>query len=150
MTDLRLEELSAENIVGANSLTLKRGQEQFVAPATYAAAAAVTNPATTWQRVVIADDKVVGFIQGNFDKEAPTDLFRCSIWRINVDADFQGTGVGRFAVNQLLEEARRRGFDRITVIWDNALEGPGGFFQKVGFAPIGETDFGETIGELKL
>jgi hypothetical protein len=37
MADLRLEELNATNIVAANNLSLKPGQEQFIAPVTYAA-----------------------------------------------------------------------------------------------------------------
>ena len=150
MTDLQLEELSPENIVQANSLTLKRGQEQFLAPLSYSIAATVTNPAATWQRIVKSGDRVVGFIQGNFDKEAPQEHFRCCIWRVNVDADFQGKGVGKFAVNGLLDEARKRGFDHVTVIWDDALEGPGGFFQSVGFTKVDESEYGEIIGEMKL
>src|SRR6478609_7145294 len=41
MAKLRLEELSARTVVAANALTLKPGQEQFVAPVSYSAAAAV-------------------------------------------------------------------------------------------------------------
>ena len=41
MNALRLEELSAATIVAVNRLGLKPGQEQFVSPVSYAAAAAV-------------------------------------------------------------------------------------------------------------
>ncbi len=44
MADLRLEELSAKTIVAANNLTLRRGQEQFVTPPSYAIADATINP----------------------------------------------------------------------------------------------------------
>ena len=47
MAELRLEELNATNVVAANNLSLKPGQEQFLAPVTYAAETAVVNPATT-------------------------------------------------------------------------------------------------------
>ncbi|KFF60141.1 acetyltransferase, partial [Cryobacterium sp. MLB-32] len=50
MGELRLEELSARNIVAANNLSLKPGQEQFIAPVSYSAGASVINPATSWQR----------------------------------------------------------------------------------------------------
>ena len=69
MAELRLEELSASNIVAANNLSLKPGQEQFIAPVTYSAESSVVNPATAWQRVALLDERVVGFIHGNFDPE---------------------------------------------------------------------------------
>lgn len=150
MADLRLEELSASNISAANTLTLKPGQEQFIAPVSYAAAAAVSNPATSWQRVVVDGDQVVAFIMGNFDTDADSEEFRAILWRINVDADDQGRGIGRFAVDALSDEARSRGFDAVYVIWDGGSEGPESFFLRIGFEPVGETPYGETIGKLAL
>ena len=67
MGELRVEELSAKTIVAANGLTLRPGQEQFITPVSYAEADAYLNPTTTWARVVLDDDEVVGFIRGNFD-----------------------------------------------------------------------------------
>ncbi len=43
-------------------------------------------------------EEVVGFVSANFDPDGPVDHFRSVLWRINVDADDQGRGVGRFAV----------------------------------------------------
>jgi diamine N-acetyltransferase len=150
MGELRLEELSASNIVAANTLTLKPGQEQFVAPVSHSIAEAYVNPATAWPRVVLEDDEVVGFIMGNFDPDAQEDIFRGCIWRMNVAADAQGHGVGRFAVHALADEARARGFDRITVIFEPGEAGPAAFFERIGFVPIGETPYGETVAALTL
>jgi diamine N-acetyltransferase len=150
MADLRLEELNATNIVAANNLSLKPGQEQFIAPVTYAAETAVVNPATAWQRVALNGDRVVGFIHGNFDPENEHEEFRACIWRINVDAEAQGKGVGRFLAHALAEEAKRRGFDRITVLWEPGEEGPGEFFHRIGFRDIGESQYGDVIGALQL
>lgn len=150
MSDLRLEELSAATIVAVNTLGLKRGQEQFITPVSYAAAAAVTPAHTSWQRVVLKDDHVVGFIHGNFDPDASQEEFRAALWRINVDADVQGSGVGTFAVNALIEEARRRGVARLTVLWERGEDGPEAFFLHIGFAPVGETPYGEVIGAIDL
>jgi diamine N-acetyltransferase len=150
MGDLRLEELSAGNIAAANSLSLKPGQEQFITPVTYSVAAATINPATSWQRVVLLDDRVVGFIHGNFDPDSPQEELRACIWRINVDAEAQGQGVGSFAAHALAEEAKKRGFDRITVIWEPGEEGPEAFFHRIGFTDVGETQYGEVIGALQL
>jgi GNAT superfamily N-acetyltransferase len=151
---LRLEELSAATIVAANGLTLRRGQEQFVTPTSYAIADAYINPSTSWPRVVVdttdGKDEVVGFIRGNFDPDAQQDEFRSCIWRINVAASAQGLGVGRFAAHALADEARSRGFDRLFVIWEPGEDGPEQFFLHIGFVVIGQTQYGENIGALEL
>ncbi|MDN3310044.1 GNAT family N-acetyltransferase [Microbacterium oryzae] len=150
MTDLRLVELSADTIVQVNNLSLKPGQEQFLAPVSYGIAASVLNPKTTWQRVVLDGSDVVGFVSANFDREAKPEHFQSVLWRINVDADDQGRGVGRFAVAGLLAEARDREFDRLNVIYEAGEGGPEAFFHRVGFAPVGETEYGEVIAEIRL
>ncbi len=150
MADLRLEELSAATIVAANTLTLRRGQEQFVTPPSYAIADNFINPATSWPRVVLDGDRVVGFIRGNFDPDAVQEEFRSCIWRVTVAGDVQGTGVGKFAVHALAEEARDRGHSRLTALWEPGDEGPEAFFLRVGFTIVGETQYGENIGALEL
>lgn len=150
MGTLRIEELSATTVVAANTLTLKKGQEQFIAPASYAVAEAYFSPGTEWPRVVIDGDTVVGFIRGHFDEASSQPYFKSCLWRLHIAADSQGKGVGTFAVNALAEEAKSRGFDAITVLWDEGDEGPGDFFTKMGFAEIGRTPYGEVIGEKKL
>jgi diamine N-acetyltransferase len=150
MGELRLVELSASTIVAVNNMSLKPGQEQYLAPVSYGVAATVVNPQTTWQRVVLDGEEVVGFVSANFDPDAPQEHFRSVLWRINVDADDQGRGVGRFAVAQLLEEARARGMDHLDVIYEAGEGGPELFFQRVGFTPVGETEYGEVIAEIRL
>ncbi len=150
MAELRLEELSATTIVAANNLTLRRGQEQFVTPPSYAIADSFLNPVTSWPRVVLDGDTVVGFIRGNFDPDAAQEEFRSCVWRVTVAADAQGTGVGTFAVHALAGEAKLRGFDRLTALWEPGDEGPEAFFLAVGFSIVGETQYGESIGALTL
>jgi diamine N-acetyltransferase len=150
MGTLRLEELNAGNIVAANSLTLKPGQEQYVAPVSQSIAEAYVNLSTAWPRVVLEDDTVVGFIMGNFDPESDHEEFRSCIWRINVAATAQGRGVGKFAVLALAEEARSRGLDRLTVTYERGEDGPEEFFTHIGFAPYSETQYGEAVAALHL
>lgn len=150
MGELRLEELSAKTIVAANNLTLRRGQEQFVTPPSYAIADAYLSPITSWPRVVLDGDEVVGFIRGNFDPDATQEEFRSCIWRVNVAANAQGSGIGRFAVLALAEEAKSRGFDRVTAVWEPGDDGPEQFFLRVGFTISGQSQYGENIGVLGL
>jgi diamine N-acetyltransferase len=81
----------------------------------------------------------------NFDPDNELEAFRCGIWRLNVAADAQGSGVGRFAVEAVAEEARRRGSSRMTVLWEKGDGGPEGFYLRLGFVPTGEL-FGEIVG----
>ncbi|MFV0375581.1 GNAT family N-acetyltransferase [Microbacterium sp.] len=150
MSDLTLVELSAATIVAVNTMSLKPGQEQFLAPTSYAVAASVVNPSTSWQRVVLDGDQVVGFVSANFDTDAPQQHFKSVLWRINVDAGDQGRGVGRFAVEELLAEARNRGMDHVDVIYEAGEGGPEAFFERVGFTPVDETEFGEVIAQIRL
>ncbi len=150
MSELRVVELSAATIVAVNNLSLKPGQEQFLAPVSYGIAATVINPLTSWQRVVLDGDHVVGFVSANFDDEAPEDYLQSVLLRINVDADTQGRGVGRYAVEALLEEARNRGVDHVNVIYEAGEGGPEAFFRRVGFEPVGETEYSEVVAEIRL
>lgn len=151
MGELRLEELSAKNIVAANTLTLKPGQEQYIAPVTYAVADPFLDPSTIWSRVVVDDGgEVLAFIMANFDADAREPEFRSCIWRMNVAANAQGKGVGTFAVRAAAEEARKRGFDALTVIWEAGEEGPEEFFLRVGFEVVGESKYGEKVGAIRL
>ena len=150
MAELRLEELSASTIVAVNNMSLKPGQEQYLAPVSYGIAATVVNPQTSWQRVVLEGDDVVGFISANFDPDFPQEHFRSVLWRINVDAEDQGKGIGRFAVEALLAEARERGMDHVNVIYEAGEGGPAAFFERVGFTPVSETEYGEVIAEVGL
>jgi len=150
MAELRLEELSASTIVAVNNMSLKPGQEEFLSPVSYGIAATVVNPQTSWQRVVLEGDDIVGFISANFDPDFPQEHFRSVLWRINVDAEDQGKGIGRFAVEGLLAEARERGMDHVNVIYEAGEGGPAAFFERVGFTPVGETEYGEVIAEIGL
>ncbi|MDQ0644724.1 GNAT family N-acetyltransferase [Microbacterium murale] len=150
MTELRVVELSAATIVAVNNLSLKPGQEQYLAPVSYGIAATVINPQTSWQRVILDRNEVVGFVSASFDPEAPEEHFRSVLWRINVDADDQGRGVGRFAVEHLLDEARKRDMDHVNVIYEAGDNGPEAFFHRVGFTPVGETEYAEVIAEIRL
>ncbi|WP_345751310.1 GNAT family N-acetyltransferase [Microbacterium rhizophilus] len=147
---LNLVELSAATIVAVNTLSLKPGQEQFLAPVSYGIAATVINPAKAWQRVVLDGDDVVGFVSASFDEEAPSEHFRSVLLRINVDADDQGRGIGRFAVEALVAEVRQRGLDHLTVIYEAGEDGPEAFFRRVGFTPVGETEYGEVVAEIRV
>lgn len=146
----RLEPLTADLLPGLTDLRLAPGQDRFVAPVLDSIAQAYVTP-TAWPRAIIETsedgaDRVVGFVMANFDPDNEVAAFRCGIWRLQVDSAEQGRGVGRFAVEQVAAEARRRGQSHITVLWVPGDEGPERFYLGCGFQPTGETLFDQTIG----
>ncbi|TXK19261.1 GNAT family N-acetyltransferase [Homoserinibacter sp. GY 40078] len=150
MAELRLQELTAQTIVAARNLALKPGQADFLQPETYVHSEQDLDPAGSWPRVVLDGDHVVGYVMGTFDPDATEEFLKAALWRVHVEADAQGAGVGRFAVKALAEEARRRGFQRLTVVWAPGEAGPEAFFQAVGFEVVGETPYGEKLGALSI
>jgi diamine N-acetyltransferase len=148
MSDLRLVELSTENLPAVVGLPPAIGEKAYVAPVLHSIAEAYVTP-TAWPRVILDGDEVVGFVMANWDAENEIPEFRSGIWRLNVADAAKRRGVGRFAVAQVAEEARRRGFEQITVLWEPAADGPEGFYLAVGFEKAGEL-FGETIGVMRV
>ena len=146
----KIEELSATTAVAANGLELRPGQESFARPTTYTEEEDSVDPTKSWSRVITQGNEVVGFIRAYFDSDHPRPELRNCIWRISVAAAHQGSGVGRFAVGAVVEEARRRGAQRLTVMWPPNAAGPGEFFRKLGFVEVGESVYGDTIGALAL
>ena len=43
-----------------------------------------------------------------------------------------------------------RDMDHVNVIYEAGEGGPELFFQRVGFTPVGETEYGEVIAEIRL
>lgn len=149
-SSLRLEAITSENVGAACRLKVRPDQEDLVAPVAWSLADAYANPEIAWPRLVRDGDDLVGFVMGGFDPQSPVDAFRCGIWRLNIAADYQGRGYGRFAVESVLAEARRRGQDRATVLWVPGEHGPQDFYLKLGFRPTGDVIDDQVVGEILL
>ncbi|WP_141939623.1 GNAT family N-acetyltransferase [Microbacterium sp. SLBN-154] len=148
MSALRLAELDADNLGAAVRIPPDVGEKAYVAPVVFSVAQAYVTP-TAWPRVILDGDTVVGFVMANWDPENEVPAFRGGIWRLNVADEAKGRGFGRFAVEAVAAEARRRGYDEITVLWNPAPDGPERFYLRVGFEKTGEL-FGETVGTRKV
>ena len=147
---LRLEPITPANIARACRIEVAPEQEAFVASVESSLAEAYASYATAWPRLVYAGDEPVAFVMGGFDPDSEVEFFRCGIWRLNVDAGHQGRGYGRFAAEAVLDEARRRGSDRATVMWKAGEKGPEGFYRRLGFEPTGAEFAGQVVGAIAL
>ena len=60
--------------------------------------------------------------------------------------DAQGRGVGRFAVESVAAEIRRRDGTQMHLTREPGEDGPEGFYRKLGFQLTGEKSEGQTVG----
>lgn len=149
---LHLQEITPDNFVAAINLKVRPDQEHLVAPVVKSLAEAYVHPGIAWPRLICDDDEVVGFLMAFFDIDWTGDGtdFRSGLWRLNIADGKQGRGYGRFAVESVADEIRRRGGARLTTTWHPGADGPTGFYLALGFQPTGETSGDQTVGMLEL
>ncbi|SOB83803.1 GNAT family N-acetyltransferase [Streptomyces sp. 1331.2] len=151
---LSLAVITPENIDAALALRVRPGQEGLVAPVVKSLAEAYAHGETAWPRLILDGGRPVGFVMAFFDirfnPEQPGDRPRSGLWRLLIDADAQRGGYGRFAVEQVCAEIRRRGGTRATVSYVPGPDGPAGFYARLGFRPTGELSGDQAIAELDL
>ncbi len=145
-----LEEVTRDNVDDACRIEVAPEQVEYVAPVAHSLAEAYVNRETAWPRLVCAGGEPVAFVMGGFDPGAEVEWFRCGIWRLNVAAAHQGKGYGRFAVEAVFDEARRRGEDRVTVMWKPGEAGPENFYRRLGFELTGQEFYGQVVGVIDL
>ncbi|MEV5602827.1 GNAT family N-acetyltransferase [Streptomyces sp. NPDC052299] len=155
MTDsLRLAQVGAGNVDEAIGLRVRPDQEHLVAPVVKSLAEAYAHGEAAWPRLVLDGDRLVGFLMAFLDIDFAGDGtgrdIRSGLWRLNIAAGEQGRGYGRFAVESVAAEIRRRGGTRMYVTWHPGDDGPEGFYLGLGFRPTGETSGDQTVGVLEL
>ena len=91
--EVTLREITAENLDAVLALEVREEQRHLVASnAKSIAQAHYTDVA--WFRAIYAGEKPVGFVMLALDSEGPTDF----VWRLMVDASYQGKGYARRAM----------------------------------------------------
>ncbi|WP_129772032.1 GNAT family N-acetyltransferase [Streptomyces sp. L-9-10] len=149
---LHLQEITPDNFGAAINLRVRSDQEHLVAPVVKSLAEAYVHPGIAWPRLICEGDETVGFLMAFFhiDWTGEGTDFRSGLWRLNIADGKQGRGYGRFAVESVATEIRRRGGTRLTTTWHPGPDGPTGFYLALGFRPTGETSGDQTVGTLKL
>jgi diamine N-acetyltransferase len=132
-----LREITPENVADACRITLRPGQDRYVAPVSYSLAQAYADPDVAWPRLVCDEGRVVAFVMAGFKDGDP--LLHSTIWRLNVAGDAQGRGYGRFAVRAVAEEAARRGRSELYTAYLLGEGSPEGFYRRLGFRPTGRS-----------
>lgn len=149
-----LREITASNRAAVEELRVAPGQEAFVDGVTPSLAEAATVPeARPWYRALYAGEIPVGFVMLGDDvppgnRHIP---WRYYLWRMLIDARFQGRGYGRAGLDQVVAYLRTRpGADVLVtsvVLGDGS---PMGFYLRYGFHATGQMFDHEHVLELPL
>jgi diamine N-acetyltransferase len=148
----RLEKITPANLEAALALRVRPDQEFAVDPVAHSLAEAYVRPDKAWPRVIVDDDRVVGFVMAFLDidwRDDGTDV-RSGLWRLNIAAEEQGKGYGRFAVTEVAQELRRRGTKTLHVTWHPGEHGPENSYLTMGFEKTAEKVNDEHVGVLRL
>lgn len=150
----RLEPITPANVDAALAVRVRSDQEHHVDPVAKSLAEAYAWGDTAWPRLIVDGDRVVGFLMAFLDIQWNPDVDpgdrRSGLWRLNIAADAQGRGYGRFAVAAVADEVRRRGGKRMYTTWEPGDGGPEAFYLRLGFRATGETSGGQVVGVLDL
>ncbi len=138
-----------DNVEGLLSLSLAPEQQTFIAGFAKALAQGAHEPAS--RALGLFDGTTpVGLLQlydSRRDVDKPRD--RLYLWRLMIDARFQGRGFGAQALRWAIDEARRLGLPQIALAHvDGNPVGP--FYERFGFTYTGEIDDGERVMTLQL
>ncbi|MEU8748636.1 GNAT family N-acetyltransferase [Streptomyces parvulus] len=149
---LRLETITSANFEAATGIRVHPEQEFAVEPVVKSLAEAYVHHGVAWPRLIVDGDRPVGFLMAFFDIDWYEDgsVRRSGLWRLNIAAGEQGRGYGRFAVESVAAEIRRRGGEECWVTWHPGPNGPEAFYLGLGFRTDGKTSEGETVGVLNL
>jgi GNAT superfamily N-acetyltransferase len=102
-----------------------------------------------WILMALAGDEIVGLtsmaMTTGADARVP-DEGTIYLWQMFVRGDHQGTGLAGALLDRLLEEARRRGYERM-VLWTPAGAAQARrFYEREGFELTGEEDPDSSFG----
>jgi diamine N-acetyltransferase len=157
-TAVSLRAVDSGNYRECIALTVAPDQERFVASNVMSLAESYVWRDGAEPYAVYSDDQVVGFAllfplgEGEPDDSVPhPDTIRGFVLvRLMIDRRFQGHGLGRAALDAIVELIRSRGLQtiRLSVVPENAqaLE----FYRRNGFVETGETEGDELVMERRL
>ncbi|GAA0298552.1 GNAT family N-acetyltransferase [Streptomyces polychromogenes] len=152
MTDSspRLVPVTPDNFDAVCAVRVHPAQEHLVSPVVKSLAEAYVHGETAWPRAIVDGDEVVGFVMAFmdfvWDPAKDPEHRRSGLWRLNIAAGRQGKGYGRFAVEAVTEEIRRRGGTRVYVTWKPVEDSPEPFYLGLGFRRTGELSGDEPVG----
>jgi diamine N-acetyltransferase len=133
-----LQPVSRANVRAVCGLRLADHQLDLVAPAAYTVAEGHYEPGALL-RAVYLDKEPVGVLLVEVESGTPY------LVRFMIDAAHQRQGVGRRAVELLVEELRGAGWSSVETSFVPVDDGAEGFWRRCGFEDTGHTRHGEPV-----
>jgi len=149
-----LREITDENRAEVVALRVAATQQRFVGTVRDALADADGIPeGNPWYRAVYAAGEPVGFVMlsWNVTPQPPRIIGPWFLWKLLIDERHQRRGHGREVVRLVADLVRSEGAVELLTSCLPGPDGPEGFYERVGFTPIGAYDEnGEVIFALQL
>lgn len=147
-----LREITADTVRSVLRLQVAEAQQGFVAPNAVSLSQALFSP-TAWYRAIYLGEQPAGFVM--LDDESllspPPATPQVGVWRLMVDAGFQGRGVGRAAMALVVAHVRaKRLFSSLQLSYVPGPGCPEPFYRGLGFQPTGQMDGDEVVLALPL
>jgi diamine N-acetyltransferase len=149
-----LREITAANRAAVEALAVAHEQEAHVTGVVESLAEEDATPdACPWCRAVYADETPVGFVM--LSDGIPADrtqyLGPYFLWRLLIDARYQGRGFGTAAVDLVVAYVGTRpGAEQLLTSYVPGPAEPLAFYLGYGFEPTGTVDHGEPVLALPL
>ena len=158
---MRLEKISQDNVWNVAKLKVSKDQERFVASNVESILEAFAVREEGYVALPFAlyeEDTLVGFCMlgygGIGDDEEPEIVYgNYSIWRLMIGSSFQGKGLGKKAMEEILKYVKSFPFGRAEYCWvsyDEENVGAKKLYESFGFYENGDVDDGEIVAVLKL
>lgn len=146
--DVQLRVVTYDNFDAVSELQLLKHQEDYLASNTYSIAQSKFDP-DYQPRAIYADDALVGFLMYHtFDCDI---AHQTGIHRFMIDHRHQGKGLGRRAMQLVLDEIKRDpALQRITICYHPANPLAKAFYASLGFIEVGLDEEGEMIAAIDL
>lgn len=146
-----LREITSMTVISVVKLTVAESQKHFVATNAVSLAQALFAP-EAWYRAIYVDEEIAGFVmlEDTSLRSPPPEEPMVTLWRLMVDARFQGMGVGRAAMHMVIEHARKKGFRSLLTSYVPGAGSPEGFYLSLGFRHTGRMEDDEIVIELPI
>jgi diamine N-acetyltransferase len=147
-----LREITADTVIAVIRLAVTEYQNRFVAPNSVSLAQALFAP-EAWYRAIYLGEEPVGFVMlydESLRQPAAPEHPEITVWRFMVDAKHQRKGIGRRAMQLVIEHARSKGFVKLGLSYVPGDGGPEPLYRSMGFVPTGEMDGDEVVMALSL
>ena len=154
MTAIELREVTEANRDDVVAIHAGPAEGRFVSSvADSIEEAAETPEGSPWYRAVYLGGEPVGFVMLSWDvtPQPPDIIGPWFLWKLIVDEQHQGRGIGRAIVEEVVRLIRAEGATELFTSHVVAEGGPDGFYERLGFVPTGTFDpQGERILRLNL